>query len=234
MSLLGWGTLALGAVSAYQGYKASENSADATAAATATSNEALAFQKEQYARVQEIYGSTEENLSSYYNSLTPEKYETMGLDAYDAQYKQAESSWSQTMAQRGISGSGIEAEGALSMQTQGTQDRATISANADSQWAADQMSWLGLGMGQESVAAQGIAGAQANMTNLYSNQSNMYSQQASSAGTGVGSLISGAMYANAYNPGSVNLDIPDFNWGGNTSNVNSQSSWNMYNGTIRK
>lgn len=206
MSLSGWGSLALGAYTAYTGAQASSDASSASAAGTAVAQGQLDFAKEQYQNVLDIYGPVEQNLSEYYQSLTPEKYEAMGLDAYDNEFKAAETNWDAQMAQRGLSGSGIEAEGIASMNMQKTTDRANISASSESQWAQDQMGWLGLGTGAESVATTSMANSASNLASSYGNNANMYSQQASSAGAGVGSLISGAMYANAYNPGSVNLD----------------------------
>jgi len=190
MSLLGWGSLALGAVSAYQGYKAQEASSEYT-------DKSLAFAESQYDRYLDIYGDVEENMATYYDSLTPEKYETMGLDAYDEQFKTAKSNYETTMAQRGLQGSGIEAEGLMSMDVQGAQQRANIQSTSDQQWAQDQLGFLSLGLGSQ---------AGVNLSNTYTNAASTYGQQATAAGQGVGSLISGAMYANAYNPGTVNLD----------------------------
>lgn len=206
MSLASWGSLALGAYTAYTGYEASKDSASASAASTSIAQEQLDFAKEQYQAVQDVYGPVEQNLSEYYQSLTPEKYETMGLDAYDKEFKTATTNWDTQMAQRGLSGSGIEAEGTASMAMQGVADRANISASADTQWAQDQMGWLGLGTGAESVATTSMANSANNLASSYSNQASAYGSAATSAGQGVGSLISSSMYANAYNPGSVNLD----------------------------
>jgi len=205
MSLLGWGSLALGAYSAYQGTQAQSDLSSSMGAQTAISQEALNFQKEQYARILDVYGSTEQNLSEYYKSLTPEKYKTMGLDAYDKQFQEAQSAWDAQMAQRGLSGSGIEAEGVMSMNMQATQNRAGITQQADQQWASNQMGWLALGTGQQNVAAQGLANSQNNMSNMYGNQASIYGSAATSAGQGVGNLINNAMYAESYRPGTMSL-----------------------------
>lgn len=205
MSLLGWGSLALGAASIYQGYTASENQADAMAAGTAVTQEQLDFAKAQYEHVMDVYGPVEQNLSEYYSSLTPEQYKTQGLDAYDEQFKSARSAYETQMAQRGLTGSGIEAEGLLSQQMQGAQARANIAATSDQQWAQDQLSWLGVGLGQSNIAQQNIASSAANMANVYSSAGQTYGAQASAAGQGVGSLLGSVMQANAYAPGTVSL-----------------------------
>jgi len=205
MSLLGWGSLALGAYTAYEGSKASDAQAEAMSSATNVSQSQLDFSKSQYNRALDIYGDAEENLATYYKSLTPEKYKTMGLDAYDEQFKMAENTYQQNLAQRGLAGSGVEAEGMMGMQMQGAKDRAQISVQADQQWAQEQLGFVGMGMGQSNIAQQNIASSSTNMANTLSNQASVYGQQASAAGQGVGSLVSGAMYANAYNPGTVSL-----------------------------
>lgn len=226
MSLLGWGSLALSAYSAYQGSQASSNQADSMSAQTAVSQEALDFQKQMYADTQAIYGDTQQNLAEYYAALTPEKYETMGLDAYDEQFKTAQADWDSQMAQRGLSGSGIEAEGIGSMNMQAASDRAGISQGAEQQWANDQLSWLGVGLGQETTAASGMASASANLANTYGSQASVYGSQATAAGQGIGSLISGTMQANAYSPGTVSLGSP-FSWGIPTS-----KSWEQNNSSV--
>lgn len=210
MSLLDWTGLALGAYTAYEGSKASDAQTSAMRDASDISEASLAFQKQMYQHVMDVYGPTEQNLAEYYQRMTPERYETMGLDTYDEQFKLAEQQWSQTMAQRGLAGSGIEAEGLMGMQIQGAKDRASIAQQAPQQWAADQMGWLGLGLDQSGIAQQNIASSSSNLANIYSSQSSVYGQQASAAGSAVGSLFSGAMYANAYSPNTFNPTLSDF------------------------
>lgn len=217
MGLLEWGQLALGAATTISGISASSNQADAIDSSTQTATDQLDFAKQQYADYQDLYGEVNQNLSDYYTSLTPEQYTTSGLDAYDEQFKAAQSSWSQTMAQRGMSGSGVEAEGMLSMEAQGAQNRATIQQQAPQQWAADQMGYAAMGAGQSSIATQNIASSASNLSNIYGNSANVYGSQASAAGTAVGSMISNAMYANAY---------------GNNANTNTTNSWTYNNPSV--
>jgi hypothetical protein len=199
MDLLDLATTALGIYSTVEGIS-SQRSMEASAERSVGVSESQAqFTQQMYDRVIDIYGTAEENLAEYYNSLTPEEYTARGLDAYDDQFQQAINTVQQTMAQRGIAGSGIEAQTMAGMEMQGALDRATIKQVSPQQWAIDQMGFVNMGMGAGNVAAQSVANSSTTLANIFQGQSNMFANQASSYGQAVGDIISAQRYSSAYN-----------------------------------
>lgn len=173
--------------------RAAGKSADASNNATEASSQAsaaqLAFSKEQYDDWQKVYGSLQDNLSTYYNSLTPEKYETQGIQAIKQAYSTAQKQVDQSLAQRGITTSGLTAQTQVDMASKQAQDIATVRATSEQAVAQEKMKFLSLGMNQYGAAANGVSNAYGNQANLAANQANMYNQQAAQASAGVGSAL---------------------------------------------
>ena len=194
-NLLGWGSLALGAAGLYNSYTQGEDAADAGAASTSIAEEQLAMAQEASARYTDIYGSLEENLSDYYTTLTPSKAIDLGLSRYETQFKEAEKTNTSNMAQRGLAGSGIEAEASMKMNTQAASDKANIISDAETQTRNDQLGFLGVGLGQSNIATQNVNNAYGNVANAYGNEQSAFAQSSAASSQGVSSLISGASYA---------------------------------------
>jgi hypothetical protein len=184
-SLFDWAGLATGVASAYVGYEASKDASDAT-------NKSTQLAADRVADFEATYGPIEDNLSTYYKNLTPEKYTQQNLQTAQAEYQKASGLTAADLAQRGIdAGSGIAAEAELNLQKGLTENRATIQSNADSAVAAEKMNFLGLGLGMES----GIYGA--NQTAL-ANQAKQANATATGSGQAVGDLITAAQYKEGY------------------------------------
>lgn len=110
--------------------------------------EQMQFQKDQYNDWKAVYGDLQENLGSYYKNLSGSSLANKQLAAQAQEFKQAERELTKTLAQRGISGSGIEAAARTTMAVQSASQRSQIRASADQQANAQKMSFLGLGLGQ--------------------------------------------------------------------------------------
>ena len=195
MNYLGWGSLALGAAGLYNSYSQGKAAEEAGAASNATANEQLAMAKEDRARYEDIYGSLEKNLGDYYTNLSPTKQEQLGLTRYATQFKDAQDTYKANMAQRGLTGSGIAAEGDLRMQMQSAVDKSNIVNAAEEQTRNDQLGFLGVGLGQSNIATQNVNNAFGNVANSYANQQTAYGRSSAQASQGVGDLMKGAAYA---------------------------------------
>ena len=184
------GAAVVGGVAASSASKRASRSADA---ATAASSEAaaaeLAFAKEQYADWEKAYGSVQDNLSAYYNSLTPEKYEAQSIQAINQAYTNANTQITQSLAQRGIATSGLAAQAQVDLSTKQAQDTATVRATSDQVVANEKMKFLSLGMGQYANTTAGVSNAYGNQANLAANQASQYNAQAAQASAGVGSAL---------------------------------------------
>jgi len=184
------GSAVVGAVSsASASSKASKSANAATAAASESSAAQLEFAKEQYADWEKVYGPIQENLSAYYNSLTPEKYETQSIQAINQSYANANKQITQSLAQRGIATSGLAAQAQVDLSTKQAQDTATVRATSDQVVANEKMKFLSLGMGQYANTIAGVSNAYGNQANLAAQQSSMYSNQAAQAAQGVGTAL---------------------------------------------
>lgn len=168
----------------YAGAEAQQNQAQATMkagtdASVQMSRENIAFQKEQmnyqkeqYSDWKAVYGDLQENLGNYYNNLSGSNIASKQLANQAAEFKQAERDLTKTLAQRGISGSGMEAAARTTMAMQAANQRSTIRSSADEQAAQAKVGFLGVGLGQGSQ----MLGIQ--------------SQQASTVGQGFNSMAS--------------------------------------------
>jgi hypothetical protein len=129
-----------------------EAAANASAAAAQRSydltEEELAFQREQYGDWKDIYGDIQEQLDSYFESYTGELQTAQRLQYVQEEQQRAEKELTQSMAQRGISGSGLEADMLTRLYTNSAVQRAGIRASQEDVAVDKRMQFLGLGLGQ--------------------------------------------------------------------------------------
>lgn len=188
------GAAAIGGVSsASSASKASSAANNATAAASQASAEQIAFAREQYDDWKATFGDVQDNLSAYYKSLTPDTIQAQGSQAIKQQYTAASQQLTQSLAQRGISGSGLEAQVMTDLATKQAQDQATLRVQAPMMAAQEKMKFLSLGLGQGQLATQGISGALQSQAGLATQQAGMYNQQAAQASQGIGASLSGGI-----------------------------------------
>jgi len=189
MSWTDWGKLALGGAALYNSYSQGKAANKAANTSNDIAQQQMASTEQDREYYKSIYGDLEKNLSDYYTTLTPSKAEQLGLSRYDGQFKQAQDNYSKSMAQRGISGSGIDAEGRMAMDMQSAKDRTNIVQQADAQTRSEQLGFLGVGLGQGNIATQNAANAAANAQNSYNSTSSMYGKQASNSGAAFADLF---------------------------------------------
>jgi len=203
------GAVGLGSVTDFMGltdYSGQEDMADAannaTAASTALTKEQLAFQREQYEDWKDIYGELQEDIGTYYMNISGDRLAIEQIEAIQREGQLAQEEIDQSLAQRGLTGSGLEAE-FLNMNTMGmAMEKAKVKADADELAMQRKMAFLGLGLGQgtdmlginaqvANVGASNMAGVAQSSIRGYTDlsQANM-NATGELIGTGVG-LISG-------------------------------------------
>lgn len=134
--------------SIFSGVLGSRSASKASRSASKSESRALAFEQEKYDDWKDTYGGVEDNLSEYYNSLTPEFYEARGLETFQKEHQNALEGVRETLAQRGIEDSGIAAATEISFAQEGAVQRSQIRASAPSLAAEEQRSFLQVGLGQ--------------------------------------------------------------------------------------
>jgi hypothetical protein len=136
------GTALLGAVVSDKASKRSTRRADESEA------NSLAFDQERYDDWKETYGDIEDNLASYYEGLTGDYYESMGLETFQQEFETSMTSMRENLAQRGITDSGVSASLEFQGELSAAETRAGIRRDSDRQVAADKTSFLQVGLGQ--------------------------------------------------------------------------------------
>lgn len=188
-AIIGAGVLGAGA-----SMMAAGSAADSADAATAASSQAsaaqLAFSKDQYADWKKVFGDVQDNLSAYYKNLTPDAIEAAGIQNINQQYSQANKQITQSLAQRGISSSGLEGQAMVDLAQKQAQDTANLKIQAPQMAANEKMKFLSLGLNQGANAVAGVNQAYGTQATLAANQANMYNQQAASSSAGIGSSLS--------------------------------------------
>lgn len=143
---MSWGAVAVAGASVVGGVISSNASSKASKSAAASDKASLEFNKQQYEDWKSVYGPVQDNLSSYYSSLTPDYYETLGLEAFELERNNAMSQIETSLAQRGISDSGIASQIRAEADLGAATTRAQIRRQAPQQAATDQMNFLAVGM----------------------------------------------------------------------------------------
>jgi len=228
---LGWAaaaTVVSAGIGAYTSSKASKSasaSADKATAAQLEGNQQaydaamaeLDFAKEKQADWDKVFGPVQDNLSTYFSTLSPDKYEAAGVQKINEEFAKSEQNITRALAQRGITNSGTTAAALTSLQQTAATDRAVVRATAEDKTSAEKKAFLQLGLGQAAGinqlttagnAALGAAGTNlATQSGAQASAYNTLSQQAgqgvgTAIGTGISSLgkIAGAYYTANTNP----------------------------------
>ena len=169
--------------------KAAKSQDKSMQAATDVSMAQLDFQMQQYEDWQSVFGDIQQNLSKYYNTMTPETQAAVGLQNIQQEYQKSRENLQRQLAQRGISNSGVMAEGLTQLEMSRALASANTRAQAPQQVAQQQASFLGLGLGQQGALQAGISTAYGQQAQLFSNQAGVYGQQAAMAGQSMGQAI---------------------------------------------
>ena len=141
-----WGAV-IGAAGSVLGAGMAKSGADSAAKTAArTDKQRLKFEQDRYDDWKKTYGSVEENLSNYYNTLTPELRMTQGLQAFNEERDAAMTKLNENLAQRGISRSGLAAAIETESALQSAETRAQIRANAPMEVAKEKLGFLNAGL----------------------------------------------------------------------------------------
>ena len=157
--------------------QAREDAKKASDDANQIARENMEFQRKQYEDWKGVYGDIEKNLSNYYENLGPERIASLGLQEQQKAHQNSVQQIKRNMAQRGLGGSKFESYVQSMADVDNANRRATIRATAEERSAQQQMSFLGLGLGQGTQMMGQINNAAGMGVNSYMNQSNMYNQQ---------------------------------------------------------
>jgi len=179
--------VAMGAASIIGGMKASDAADRAASNAQQLGQQQLQLSREQmefniYQQQQweSIYGSIQDNLSSYYSNLDPSKFKAEFDVDINESFDRAQAQVDANLASRGLQGSGIEAQ-AVSDIEQGRADALSQSrTQADQEVARQQAGFLGLGMGQQQQNVANINQSYGTQSSALGNLQNMqlgFSQQ---------------------------------------------------------
>jgi hypothetical protein len=140
---VGAGIAAVGAVSANVSSNKARHSADAQA------RNAVELEQNKLNDWNDVYGPVQDNLADYYNNLTPEYYETIGLENFEQEQQTAMTRLDESLAQRGLDpASGISASLHAQSELEGAEGRAKIRRDAPRAVAEDKRSFLQIGLGQ--------------------------------------------------------------------------------------
>ena len=158
--------------------KASKRAADAQDAQ-------LSFDMERYDDWQNIFGGVQENLANYYNSISPDYYVAAGLEAFEKEREAQMGKLNETLAQRGLSNSGIAATVATEDAISSAEARASIRREAPRQAREDQSRFLQIGMGQNPGSS-----VSSTLGNIATNAQTQANQASQAAGQAMSSAIS--------------------------------------------
>lgn len=129
--------------------------------------EQLEFQKEQYEDWKGIYGDIQDNLGEYYNDLNEDDLVALGLQNQQREYQEAVKLIKRDAAQRGITDSGLEFAATTSATFQNAEARAKIRTGGAKEVAEQQLSFLGVGLGQGAQLLGNINNASSNVNNAF-------------------------------------------------------------------
>jgi len=151
--------------------------------------EELAFQRDQYNDWKDIYGPLQEDLGTYYKNLNGDKLTAQHLQAIQQESQKAQTNVDAALAQRGLSGSGLEANALMQNQFNTAAQKANVRANSDQIAAQQKMGFLGLGLGQGTQ----MLGINANVSNNGASNTSSLSANALNNSTALSQMNTGVM-----------------------------------------
>lgn len=166
---MSWGAVAVAGAAVGGSLLSSRSASKATAAQSKASSDELAFNQQRYDDWINVYGPIQDNLSDYYEQLTPEYYATMGLEEFEKERASAQEALTTNLAQRGIAAnSGVALQLQNNLDTQSAETRASIRRNAQSTVNQEKQNFLSIGIGSNPAGnvANTLANQTANATNL--------------------------------------------------------------------
>lgn len=158
------------------------------------------------------FGSIQDNLSDYFQNLSPDMRAAKGIQDFEGQRATAMKQVQEQFAQRGISGGGAEASAMLQDAVSSSEARAGIRNQAEQSVVEDKQQFLSMGLGTKPAAnmggagptgprllnaptGQGVSNAMANQTNSMQDQANWMQQNASQQAQQTGQAVAGVATA---------------------------------------
>jgi len=213
------GTIAAvtGATSLFGSISASNAASDATDAQSAAEAAALNFQKQQYQDWQDTFGPIQDNLSMYYQNISPDYYEATGLANFQKERQQQLTDLNTSLAQRGLTNSGLAATVKRENAIDTAEQRAQIRTGAKQQAVSDMSNFLQIGMGSNPSSSYGST-----LNQIAQNKAVTAANANQAAGTAVGSTVNsllsmGTNYALTGNPLGVSQYTAGVSSGGLSS-----------------
>jgi len=185
------GSAVVGAgVGIYSASKSSSTAARASDQQSVASTAQLAFQQQQYADWQAVYGPIQDNLSNFYQNLTPETLVASGLKNYEQQHVAVQQQLDRTFAQRGID-SPAQSFLAQNNSLRTAEAKATLRTDAPFKVAQAQQGFLDHQV--VNPAGAGVANAYQNRVNFFGGQATQYNNQALAGYQAAGQAIQGGV-----------------------------------------
>ena len=148
--------------------------------ARARAKNALELEQNKLDDWNDVYGPVQDNLAEYYNNLTPEYYETIGIENFEQEQQTAMTRLDESLAQRGLDpASGISASLHAQSELEGAEGRAKIRRDAPRMVAEDKRSFLQIGLGQNPGSS--LSQELVRQSNTANQRANMSEQEAGRA-----------------------------------------------------
>jgi hypothetical protein len=171
------------------GLKGNNKANDLDSRSIALREETLQMAKEEQARWGRLYGPLEENLSEFYQKLTPDYIKAQGLQAYEKQFADTQRQLRETFAQNGIE-SGVQQDLLTKTELQGARDKAQISADAELKSAEQQKSFLSLGLTQKPGITADVINANSGLATQLGNSAGIAANNAAAGFGAAGDALS--------------------------------------------
>jgi len=162
--------------------------------AAAIQREQLDFDKSRYKDWKEVYGSLQEDLGEYYKNLTGQSLSDREVEEIQLADQKAQEKMRQNLSQRGIDGSGVEAQLGANQTYQTEMLKANSRATMDERANQQKQQFLALGLGQGGQIAGQMGQTSANMATTAIGAGNA---SATSWGSTTGAIIGGIQQYNA-------------------------------------
>lgn len=134
---------------------AAEAAAQQRRQAEEASDDVLAFQRERQTRWESVFGNVQENLAETVMGIDPQTLAGTQLSAFNSRKVLADKRIRETLAQRGLQDSGLEASLMAQSELNAAQTRAGIEAQAPHQARQIQENFLRIGLGQNPAGQVG-------------------------------------------------------------------------------
>ena len=192
---MGFFTTALTAISAIQGIRSGqENSDRANSLAGAQielGEQQLDFAKTKYNDWKTIYGPIEQNLADFYEGVTPQYFESQGLESFNKEFARTRKELNEFFAINDIS-SGVAADIRGEQNLEAAKIRAGIRLEAPFKAAESKLGFLQIGLGQQSSHLSSITNATNNLSSILGSQASIAADSANigfeAAATGLETL----------------------------------------------